>query len=79
MDQLGQTPIMMLQDHLADNTLAGCPYNCEHVLDACAELVEQLLRCCWRGARPGDQQGRDDDSGRNDYRSATGAAILAGA
>ncbi|MBA3946605.1 MAG: AAA family ATPase [Herpetosiphonaceae bacterium] len=47
-EQLGQTPLELLQEYLADKHLLLILDNCEHLVDTCADVVERLLRHCWR-------------------------------
>ncbi|MFC7722043.1 ATP-binding protein [Nonomuraea recticatena] len=42
--EAGPDPATMLVDHLADKRMLLVLDNCEHLLDDCARLVEQLLR-----------------------------------
>ena len=46
-DPIGQTPLELLDEHLADKHLLLILDNCEHLVDACAELVQHLLQRCW--------------------------------
>ncbi len=39
-------PLRALQSQLRDRRLLMCLDNCEHLVDACAELVDELLRAC---------------------------------
>ena len=48
--------------------------NCEHLIDACAELVDQLLRACPELAGPGDQPRAAVHSGRGDLAGAAARA-----
>ncbi|HET6823008.1 MAG TPA: tetratricopeptide repeat protein, partial [Anaerolineales bacterium] len=41
-----RTPLQILQDYLHSKTLLLILDNCEHLIDACAELSESLLRAC---------------------------------
>jgi predicted ATPase/transcriptional regulator with XRE-family HTH domain len=45
--QIGQTPLELLQEYLADKHLLLVLDNCEHLVEACAEVVEYLLHHCW--------------------------------
>ena len=45
-DQPGRPLIDLLVDHLADQTALMILDNCEHVIDACADLAGALLRGC---------------------------------
>ena len=47
-EQIGQTPLERLQDYLADKQLLLILDNCEHLVDACASVVEHLVQQCWR-------------------------------
>ena len=47
-EQMGQTPLELLQEYLADKQLLLILDNCEHLVEACAGIVEHLLRHCWR-------------------------------
>jgi non-specific serine/threonine protein kinase len=47
-DPMGQTPLELLQEYLADKHLLLILDNCEHLVEACATVVEHLLHHCWR-------------------------------
>jgi non-specific serine/threonine protein kinase len=47
-EQPGRTPLELLQEYLAEKHLLLILDNCEHLVDACAELAEQLLLRCWQ-------------------------------
>ncbi|MFM1723735.1 MULTISPECIES: ATP-binding protein [Rhodococcus] len=47
-DQAAQSPSHLLVDHLADRNVLLILDNCEHLLDAAAKLVDELLRECPR-------------------------------
>lgn len=46
-EPLAQTPLELLQAYLADKQLLLILDNCEHLVDACADVVERLLHQCW--------------------------------
>jgi len=46
LSDLSRKPVARLTDHLADRQLLLVLDNCEHLLDACAVLVDALLRSC---------------------------------
>ncbi|WP_460364648.1 ATP-binding protein [Actinocorallia lasiicapitis] len=43
-DQAGQTPLQVVLDHLRDRSVLLVLDTCEHLVDACAELADLLLR-----------------------------------
>lgn len=45
-EQPGQGPMELLTEHLRPRELLLVLDNCEHLVDACAQLVQQLLRAC---------------------------------
>lgn len=45
---MGQMPLDLLQEYLADKHLLLILDNCEHLVEACATVVEHLLHHCWR-------------------------------
>ena len=47
-EQPGRSALEQLQDHLADTQLLLILDNCEHLVDGCATVAEQLLLRCWR-------------------------------
>src|SRR5262249_19865693 len=47
-EPIGQTMREALQEYLAEKQLLLILDNCEHLVEACADLVEHLLRHCWR-------------------------------
>lgn len=47
-EQIGQTPLDLLQEFLAEKQLLLILDNCEHLVQACAGIMEHLLRYCWR-------------------------------
>jgi non-specific serine/threonine protein kinase len=47
-EQIGRTPLELLQAYLADKQLLLILDNCEHLVEACAEVTEHLLQHCWR-------------------------------
>ncbi len=47
-EQPGRSALEQLQEHLADTQLLLILDNCEHLLDGCAAIAEQLLLHCWR-------------------------------
>jgi non-specific serine/threonine protein kinase len=47
-EQSGRTTLELLQEHLADQQLLLIFDNCEHLIDLCAEIAEQLLLRCWQ-------------------------------
>ncbi len=46
--QAGHTTLDALQNYLVDKHLLLVLDNCEHLVDACAEISERLLHHCWR-------------------------------
>jgi non-specific serine/threonine protein kinase len=48
LEPMGQTPLDLLQEYLADKHLLLILDNCEHLVEACATVVEHLLHHCWR-------------------------------
>jgi predicted ATPase/transcriptional regulator with XRE-family HTH domain len=46
--QIGQPPLDLLLEYLADKQLLLILDNCEHLSEACAEIVDRLLSHCWR-------------------------------
>jgi non-specific serine/threonine protein kinase len=46
-DPAGRAPLDLLQDYLADKRMLLILDNCEHLVDACARVTEQLLQRCW--------------------------------
>jgi non-specific serine/threonine protein kinase len=46
-DSAGGAPLALLQDYLADKELLLILDNCEHLIDACAQVTERLLQRCW--------------------------------
>ena len=46
--QVGNTTLDALQNYLVDKHLLLVLDNCEHLVDACAEISERLLHHCWR-------------------------------
>jgi non-specific serine/threonine protein kinase len=46
-EQAQRTPLDLLQAYLADRHLLLILDNCEHLVDACAEIVVHLLHHCW--------------------------------
>ena len=47
-EQIGQTPLELLQEYLVDKHLLLILDNCEHLVETCAAVVEHLLHHCWR-------------------------------
>ena len=47
-EQSGRTTLELLQEHLAEQQLLLILDNCEHLVDVCAEIAEQLLLHCWQ-------------------------------
>lgn len=47
-EQVGQTSLELLDEYLADKHLLLILDNCEHLVEACADVVEHLLRHWWR-------------------------------
>lgn len=47
-DQSDRAPLDLLQEHLADKRLLLVIDNCEHLIDACADMVSRLLPYCWQ-------------------------------
>lgn len=47
-EQPGRTALELLQEHLADKQMLLILDNCEHLVQICAELAEQLLLHCWQ-------------------------------
>jgi len=47
-EQAGHTTLHGLQQYLADKHLLLVLDNCEHLVDACAEISERLLHHCWQ-------------------------------
>ncbi len=45
-EDAARSPVAVLTDYLREKTLLLLLDNCEHVIDACAQLAEQLLRHC---------------------------------
>lgn len=43
-----RTTLELLQEHLAEQQLLLILDNCEHLVDVCAEIAEQLLLHCWQ-------------------------------
>lgn len=46
-EPIGQAPLEVLKEYLADKHLLLILDNCEHLVEACANLVEHLLHHCW--------------------------------
>jgi predicted ATPase/DNA-binding SARP family transcriptional activator len=47
-EQGGRPMMELLQEHLAQQQLLLILDNCEHLIDVCAEIVEQLVLHCWQ-------------------------------
>jgi predicted ATPase len=47
-EQASQSPLDAIEDYLTDQQLLLVLDNCEHLVDACAEICERLLQRCWR-------------------------------
>ena len=45
-EDAGRSPLTVLTDYLREKTLLLVLDNCEHVIDACAQLAEHLLLHC---------------------------------
>jgi predicted ATPase len=46
-DTGGRAPLDLLQDYLTDKRLLLILDNCEHLIQACAQVTEWLLQYCW--------------------------------
>jgi non-specific serine/threonine protein kinase len=46
-EQPSRTTLELVQEYLAEKHLLLLIDNCEHLVDVCAELAEQLLQRCW--------------------------------
>jgi predicted ATPase len=47
-EQGGRPMMELLQEHLAEQQLLLILDNCEHLVDVCAEIAEQLVLHCWQ-------------------------------
>ncbi|MBC8075702.1 MAG: AAA family ATPase [Chloroflexales bacterium] len=47
-EQSGRTMVELLQEHLAEQQLLLILDNCEHLVEICAEIAEQLVLHCWQ-------------------------------
>lgn len=47
-EQSGRSTLELLQEHLAKQQLLLILDNCEHLIEVCAEIAEQLLLHCWQ-------------------------------
>jgi predicted ATPase len=47
-EQADCTTLDVIEDYLTDKHLLLILDNCEHLVDACAEIAERLLPCCWQ-------------------------------
>jgi predicted ATPase/DNA-binding SARP family transcriptional activator len=47
-EQAGRPIMELLQEHLAEQQLLLILDNCEHLIDVCAEIAEQLVLHCWQ-------------------------------